>query len=167
MARTTLVEPDDIDTLRALVLGAGATQAWRDGGDDGSILVWLNGASNTDAWRVSVQPQDTDEATPWDRFDNVVTVQARRDAYLHRFFAVARDFSKNAVRKWIADAWGNTAEAQAILQAGIEKATRAQNAVGGTSRTTGSGGTAVTALDRTFIGTVTMEHVIKMRGAGW
>jgi hypothetical protein len=164
MARTAL-NSGDIAALRTFVQSDGATAAWRAAGDDGSIAAYLNTASTTDAWRVAVQPQEIDEATNWANFDNI-TQDGKRDSfgYMLRY---ARDFSRNKVRKWIADVWGDNADAASILQAGIEKASLAQNALGGTSRTTGTAGNAVTGLDRNYVGQVQGNEVALMRGAGW
>lgn len=164
MGRATLTNTDRA-TLRTFVQNAADCADWRAAGDDGSIAAWLNTQepTPTKAWNSSCNPQLIDEATDWSRFDNVVTVAAKQNAWLHRFFVYARDFSVNAIRKWVTDTWGTGTEAQAILTAALANATRAQAALGGTSKTTAT----IAGLDRTFVGQVQAGDVALMRGTGW
>jgi hypothetical protein len=70
----------------------------------------------------------------------------------------SRDFNRNKVRKWITDIWGNAtaaSNAEAILLAGTEKASRAEVVFGGATKTTGT----VAALDRAWIGDVQITDV--------
>lgn len=157
----TKLNATQITALRTAVAAEPTLAAARQNGNDYEIAAWLNAASATDAWRVAVDPADSDEAADWTKFDNI-TQQGKRESFGF-FLARTRDFSKNKVRKWITDVWGDSAEAKAILQAGVEKATRAQAVVGGTVRVTGSGGNAVSALDRDFIGTISPDNASQLR----
>ena len=91
------------------------------------------------AWRTSVPPEVSDEATPWVNFDTV-TQAGKRDSYLHAFMRYSRDYSKAAVRKWITDVWGNAtanSNATAILtDAGLRNITRAEAILGGANTAT-------------------------------
>ena len=165
MARTTL-NSGDITTLRAFVLADAATATWRTNGDDGSIAAWLNldEGTPTKAWSNAADPRTIDEATPWINADAIPANKVNSfNSYLHAFFKYPRDFSTNAVRKWITDIWGNSTDAQAILTAALLNASRAQVAIGGTVRTTAT----ISGLDRTYIGQVTSNEVAAMRGGGW
>ena len=111
------------------------------------------------AW-ATVSAQKIDEATPWANFDNI-TQAGKRDSYLHAFFRYPRDFSTAVVRKWVTDVWGNAvagSDAEKILLAGQENASVAENAIGGTVRSTNN----VSGLDRAFVGDVTQTECQKI-----
>jgi hypothetical protein len=107
------------------------------------------------AWGAAVLPQASDEAPDYSTFD---ALQAgKRDSWGF-FLARARNFGRNKVRKWITDVWGNAtanSNAEAILLAGTENASRAEVIFGGNSKTTGT----VTALDRSWIGDLSLQDV--------
>lgn len=110
------------------------------------------------AWRINVTPQEADAATPWVRFDNIASA-GKRDSYIHAFLRYNRDFSVNAVRKWVTDVWGNAtagSDAEAILLGcAVEDARRIEVVVGGTVKATNN----VSALDRAFVGTCTLQDI--------
>lgn len=119
-------------------------------GDQAGNIVGINGwykkASTTLAWGIDVQPMAALEAPDYSLFDSIVA--GKRDSW-RIFITVSHDFSKNKVRKWITDVWGSAtagSNAEAILQAGTEFATREQAVFGGNSASTGT----VTAIKRTF-----------------
>lgn len=120
----------------------------------------LNADANpaTKAWKTSVPPEIVDEASNWTTFDSLTA--GKRDSY--RFFLDRnRDFTRNKVRSWITDVWGNAtagSAAEALLNAGIENASRAQAAIGGNLKTTGT----VAAIDRAFIGLITVTDIHEM-----
>lgn len=123
--------------------------------DDVTLTTWCNAPSPTDAWRASMQPQDVDEATPWTAFDALSA--GKRDSW-RQMLVYPRDFSRNAIRRWVTDVWGNAtagSNAEVILGAAREKATNAQAALGGTVRSTGT----VSALDRAFVGQVGLTEL--------
>lgn len=130
------------------------------GTDYGYINNALNAPSNpaTQAWRCSVQPRETDQATPWTGFDAIAQA-SKRDSFLHGFLRFERDYTENPVRKWITDVWGNAtvgSNAYAILTgAGQEVATRAQVVIGGNVRTTND----ASALVRSYVGQLSIELV--------
>jgi hypothetical protein len=163
---TTQLSTAQVATLKAFVAAsvdasivaartAGATIALRD-------LLNADAAGPVKAWNVSVGAQTLDEATPWTSFDTLDSAAAggKKLSWL-QVFRFNRDFSKAAMRKWVTDVWGNAtaaSNAEAILQACLVNATVAQNAIGGTVRTTGT----VSGLDRDFVGSVSQEDCQKI-----
>jgi hypothetical protein len=148
--------PQQLATLKAAIIADATAGPLRTAGDTFSLLAWCNGAkAATPAWRVSVPIQDSDEAATYTTYDSLVA--GKRDSWAI-FLKFNRNFSKNKVRNWITDVWGNATAnsiSEAILQAGTENATNAQAALGGTSRTTGT----VTALDRSFTDLVSQPEI--------
>jgi len=109
-------------------------------------------------WREIVAEADADEAPDYSTFDTLAA--GKRDSWGF-FLARPRNFSKNKVRKWITDVWGNAtagSNSEVILQAGVENITVAQNIIGGTVRTTGT----VSALARNYVGLVTQDECAKI-----
>lgn len=125
--------------------------------DDVTLANWCNAAANPAqlAWRTSVAPQDADEAADWTTFDSISA--GKRDSWSF-FLNFPRDYSKNKVRKWITDVWGNAtagSNAEAILFAGTENATNGELIFGGAFKTTGT----VTALSRNFNGEIGLTEL--------
>lgn len=117
-----------------------------------------NANPNVTAWRSKVTPAEMDEAADYTVFDAIAA--GKRDSWGF-MIAFARDFTRNKVRKWVTDVWGNAtagSAAESILQAGTEKASRAENVFGGTSITVGT----VTALKRNWEGDVTVQDIAEM-----
>ena len=110
----------------------------RTNGQTPLMVAWFNKPKSpaVKCWRADVQPQESDEATPWANFDNI-TQASKRDSYLHAFMRYPRDFTKASVRKWITDVWGNAtvgSDAAAILtNAGQRDITRAEAVLGGSN----------------------------------
>lgn len=157
MAKKVL-SPAMVVTLKAFVAASvdAAIVDARTRGDTFALAPLLNAeaAGPVKAW-ATPSLQAVDEATPWVNFDNI-TQAGKRDSYLVAFFRYPRDFSTAAVRKWVTDVWGNAttgSDAEKILLAGLENATVAQNAIGGTVRTTN----AVSGLDRNYVGQITQD----------
>lgn len=122
----------------------------RQAGDSITVLSWLNAARTpaTLAWRVDLQPIEIDEAATYTTYDSLT--QGKRDEW-ERLLAFPRSFAKNKNRNVVTDVWGSATAgsiAEAILLAGTYNATNVQNALGGTTRTTGT----VSALALTFTG---------------
>ncbi len=112
------------------------------------LQAWLNTAASPAAlaWVEEVPILNADEAPSYATYDTLA--QGKRDSWV-RFLAFPRNFSRNKVRGWIVDVWGNAtsgSNAEAVLQAGTENATNAQVMLGGTTRATGT----VSALDRNY-----------------
>ncbi len=135
-------------------------------GADNVITAWCNQLSAnpaTAAWRVRVSPQDMDEAF-LKAATKLDTLSAGKQFSLTRMSAYARDFNKQTIRNWLTDIWGNAtanSDAEKILQALTETATKGQVYIGGTVRATGT----VSALDRSFTGTFTDDDIAKaLRG---
>ena len=100
------------------------------------------------AWMTAVAPQVLDEAPNYNQFDAISA--GKRDSWF-AFLAFPRDLTRQKVRGWITDVWGNAtagSNSESILLAGTEKASRAEVVIGGTTRTTGT----VSALDRGWTG---------------
>lgn len=158
-----MLTTQQIQTLKAAILAEtdAAFVELRDSGATGAMAEWLNSEQSpvVKAWRRSVPPSDTDEATTWASFDGLVA--GKRDSYLGAFLAYPRDYSKNAIRKWITDVWGNAtvgSNAEAILiGAGQRNITRAEAILGGSNTGTTN---AVTALRLSWEGLLSNEDVV-------
>lgn len=150
---------NQFNTLKAAIIADATAGPLRTAGDSVALLAWCNAQkAATPAWRVSVRPQDSDEASTYTAFDSVVA--GKRESW-RIFLMFNRDFSKAKVRNWVVDVWGAATAAsisESILQAGTENATNAQNALGGTTATTGT----VTALRRTFDQLVTASEAARL-----
>jgi len=127
--------------------------AHRDIGNTEQMAVWLNGAGTTDAWLPAATRAQLFEATDVAKFDGLSA--GKRDAWRLMMDNAPIDFGRNANRKAVLDIWGAT-DSVAVLQALREKATRAQEILGGTSKTTNT----VTGLDRAYAGTLSYTDVI-------
>lgn len=161
MARTELT-PNDKAALKTYIQGQPALFALAAG--NGTDYVALMNALNANAspvakaWVPAVAPEVIDEASNWTAFDALSA--GKRDSW--RFFLDrSRDFTRAKVRSWVTDVWGNAtggSASETILQAGTRNATRAENVLGGVTRTTGT----VSALDLNWIGSVTVTDINAM-----
>lgn len=130
-------------TLKAAILAESdpVFVSARENGQTPLMVEWFNQAKSpaVKAWNTSVDPRATDEATPWVNFDTI-TQAGKRDSFLHAFMRYPRDFSKNAVRKWITDVWGNATvgsnAATILTDAGLRDITRAEAVLGGSTTAT-------------------------------
>ena len=120
--------------------------------DDMSLYTWVNSLSTTDAWRASMSKRDLFEATNITQFDTISA--GKRDVWLLMLDNTPIDFRRNKMRSSIEDVWGQV-NSVPILQSCIDKATRGQIYLGGTSRTTN----AVTALDRNYAESISLTEV--------
>lgn len=149
------LSPTQLTTLKAGIQAeTNATfVGYRNAGQTGLMAEWLNGTKTpqSQAWRSNVEPQDSDEATPWTQFDALAA--SKRESWNVGFLRYARDYSKQVVRRWVTDVWGNAtagSNAESILTgAGLRPITRAEAILGGT--TTATTGT-VTALKLSWEG---------------
>jgi hypothetical protein len=125
--------------------------------NDNALMEYLNAKANpaVKAWRTSLPTNDADDAPDYSTYD---ALQAgKRDSW-NLFLRAPRDLTRNKVRKWITDVWGsstNGSNAEAILLAGTENATRAEVMLGGSDASTGS----VTALKRDWSGSVSLQEL--------
>jgi hypothetical protein len=113
------------------------------------------------AWSTAVDPKDMDDAPDYTTFDAISA--GKRDSWGF-LLARSRDFTRNKVRTWIADVWGAAtanSNSEKILQAGLVNATQLEVIIGGTTKTTGT----VSAIDRTYIGGITVQEVYGMFNA--
>ena len=132
---------------------------YRTEGATGLMAEWYNAnfSPATLAWRTNVPPEDSDEAPSYSAFDTLQ--QGKRDSWVV-FLKFPRNFTKNKVRRWVVDVWGDATQnsnAAAILDAGTRRITRAENALGGTTTATQG---VVTARVLTWEGPLTNEDVI-------
>jgi hypothetical protein len=159
-----MLTPAQLTTLKAAILAeTNATfVAYRNGGVDSGMSEWYNEASTTDAWRIAVDAQTMDEASDYASFDTIVA--GKRDSWGLFLQYAPRDFGRQKTRKVITDVWGNAtagSNAEEILQAGVEKATRGEMVFGGTAATTGT----VTATKRNWVGRIETLDISKaLRG---
>jgi len=145
---------EQIVLLKAAIL-ANPTQANNVAiGDYEAVAKWLNNETNDLAW-TDADIRSVDDAPDYSTFDALSA--GKRDSWA-RFLGFGRDFSRNKVRKWITDVWGNATagtNAEAILLAGTRNITRAEKIIGGNSATTGT----VTAIKPNWTGTVSVYDI--------
>lgn len=144
-------------TLKTAIQADSTANGYRLAGDSASLLAWCNAAASPAqlAWSVSVDPTTSALAPSYSTFD---TMTAGKQVSWTVFIRFTQDFSKNKVRKWVTDVWGNAtagSNAEAILQSGTYNATNAQVALGGAVTTTGT----VSALNLSFTGSVGQTDV--------
>ncbi len=154
MALTTA----QLATLKAAIIADPVAGPIRTSGDSVALLAWCNGASLSTAWTVAVAAQVSDEAATYTSYDSIVA--GKRDSW-GIFLKFGRNFTKNKVRNWITDVWGNATVAsiaEAILIAGTEPCTNAQLVFAGTVKTTGT----VAALDRIYSESIGSAEVGKL-----
>lgn len=131
------------------------------------LLAYYNAEASpaVKAWRSDVDPRDSDEATPWDQFDNI-TQAGKRESWVHAFMRYPRDYTKASVRKWVTDVWGNAttgSNAFGILTgAGMRNITRAEQVLGGN---TVANRNDAAAIRLTWEGPLTLEDVGRALGA--
>ena len=137
--------------------------ALRNSGATGAMADFYNQVKtpNVKAWRINVDPKDSDEATPWVNFDTI-TQAGKRDSYIHAFMRYPRDYSKASVRKWITDVWGNATvgsnAASILTDAGLRNITRAEAVLGGNTVTNTN---SVSALKLDWEGVLSNDDVVK------
>lgn len=108
-------------------------------------------------WVKNQTPAATDESADWTLFDAIAA--GKRESWGF-FLAYSRDYSRNAIRKWVTDVWGNATAgsgAEKILQGALRNARRGELLFGSTDRTTGT----VTAGDLTAEGEITNDNIVK------
>lgn len=137
-------------TLCTACKGAAACNAARLADDSVTLLQWLNATRTpaTPAWHTSAPVLSIEEAPTYTTYDSFQ--QGKRDSW-ELFLRSPRDFTRAKVRNWVVDVWGAAtggSNAEAVLLAATYSATNVQNALGGTTRSTGT----VSALDLSFTG---------------
>jgi hypothetical protein len=158
-----MLTTQQLQTLKDAILAETDVEfaALRSSGATGAMAEWLNveKAPAAKAWRSNVDPRDSDEVTPWANFDALTA--GKRDSYIGAFLKYSRDYSKNAVRKWITDIWGNASvgsDAATILAgAGQRNITRAEAVLGGSATTATN---SVSALKLAWEGFLSNEDVV-------
>jgi hypothetical protein len=142
-------------TVRAAVCADATGKTFINNPNVPSLLAFINGASTTDAWMAATSQQTIFEATDVTLFDGLT--QGKRDVWRLLMDNTPINFGRNILRKAVVDTWGTT-NSVAVLTAFLEKATRAQAAIGGTSKTTNT----VTGIDRTYAGTVNTSDATRL-----
>jgi len=146
-------------TLKAAILASVDAEiiALRTARNDTELTIKLN--SNVSpvqlAWVSNQLPQDSDAAPDYSLYDSLLA--GKRDSW-RLFLAYPRDFTKNKIRKWVTDVWGNAtagSNAELVLQAATKSITFFELMFGGTDATTGT----VTAKKLNILGPVAMQDV--------
>lgn len=152
--------PEQLSALKAYILSQPdlAPISSGPGTDYAQIAALLNANASpvTLAWMTAVPANDSDDAPDYSTYDALAA--GKRDSWGLFLRRDTRDFTRNKVRKWITDVWGNAtanSNAEAILLAGTEKASRAEVAFGGNTKTTGT----VSALYRAWQGKISITDV--------
>lgn len=117
-----------------------------------------NAATATDAWRSTMAAADLFDATDVTKFDGLSA--GKREAWRLMLDFAPVDMSKVKTRKAAQDVWGNT-DSIPVLEACRRKATQAEVALGGESKTTNT----VTALKLEWEGTLSYTDVGVALGA--
>lgn len=123
--------------------------------DDVTLTNWCNSASNTDAWIENMSKPLLFEAMNITQFDGITA--GKRDAWKMIMDNAPVDFSRAKMRNSVVDIWGNT-NSVAVLQACTRKATNAEVALGGTSRTTNT----VVALSLNVPGVLSLNEISEL-----
>lgn len=131
--------------------------ALRSARNDTELTIKLNSAAlpNVLAWISSQLPQESDAAPNYSLYDGLVA--GKRDSW-RLFLAYPRDFTKNKIRKWVTDIWGNAtagSNAEAILLSATKNASYFEAMMGGADATTGT----VTAKKLIATGPVSLQDV--------
>lgn len=161
-AGTGALSDGQLVTLRAGVCADNTARAFMQAGNGPALNGWLNTTTATLGWSTRVDAGAMDEAPAMATYDSLT--QGKRDSWariLDLRDGRTRDFTKNSVRNWITDVWGSAtagSNSEKILLAGTEAATRAQNVIGGTVKTTGT----VSATDRGYQGIVTTPETTRL-----
>lgn len=129
-----------LDALKAAISAQTDPEfvGYRTNGQTTLMASWYNVTASpaVKAWRSAVPPEVMDEATPWPAFDGLTA--GKRESWNIAFMRYTRDFSKNAMRKWVTDVWGNAtvgSSAAAILtDAGLRDITRGEAVLGGSTQ---------------------------------
>ena len=153
-------------TLKAAILAdATALPLWT-AGDFPSLTVYVNAPTAQDAWRVSVPAADMVSALKFATYDGIIA--GKRDAFRLMLEFGPADASKASVRSGLADifatggSYTDTAQLGKMLtEACVEKALWAETKLGFTTPAAVGG---VTAIKRTFVGTVSIDELSALQG---
>lgn len=153
--------PAQLATLKAAILAETdpVFVVARTNGQTPLMTEWFNieASPSVKAWRTSVLPEESDEATPWTAFD--VLSAGKRESWSIAFMRFARNYSRGSVRKWITDVWGNAAadsNAALILLAGQRNITRAEAVLGGSNQASTN---TVSAIKLAWEGPITDQDI--------
>lgn len=157
----------NIATLKAFVQASvvPAIVAARAAGATAELAALLNAdaAGPVLAWRKSVQPVEADDAPNYTQFDALAV--GLRDSW-KVFCSFPRDFTRNRTRSWVTDVWGvpsaTNSNGYRVLNSGVENASVAEVALGGSDNAEGTGAGVITAKTRSFVGDVTQEECQKI-----
>lgn len=145
--------PAQRDTLLPQLKADPAANAILQAGDTFSLLAWLNQPTATDAWKPAVTGNDLFGKLSIATYDNLTA--GKRDAFNLLLNRQTVDATLAPIRNGLADifavtgAYTDAAQLGKMLAACIEKATKAQSLLGGTTPAAVGG---VQALKRNFSG---------------
>lgn len=139
--------PAQLTTLKAAILAEtnNTFVGYRNNGQTDRMAGWLNQSGSTDAWMDAAERRTIFEAIDLTKFDALTA--GKRDSWRLLMDNAPIDFGRNKMRQAVVDVWGAT-DSVPVLQGLLEKATRAQALLGGTTKTTNT----VAGLDRAFMG---------------
>ena len=120
--------------------------------DDVTLTTWCNGLSTTDAWIAYCDRRTMFEAMDVTKYDGLTA--GKRDAWRVMMENGPLDFGRNKLRTAVTDIWG-AQDSVAVLTNLREKATRAENYIGGNVKTTNT----VSGLDRAYVGGLSINEV--------
>lgn len=120
--------------------------------DDVTLTTWCNGLSTTDAWIAYCDRRTMFEAMDVTKYDGLTA--GKRDAWRVMMENGPLNFGRNKLRTAVTDIWG-AQDSVAVLTNLREKATRAENYIGGTTKTTNTVG----GLDRAYVGALSINEV--------
>lgn len=161
--------PAQLNNLRTAIIADPTAVVFMQTQNVAGLVNWCNTSVSPAqlGWLKVVPSSSVDEAPNYSAYDSLAA--GKRDSWV-RFLAAGRDFTRNKVRNWVTDVWGNAtagSNAEAVLLVGTEAVTNAQAKLGGTVKTTGT----VSALDRVFNDKVTelegRQLVFKDDGTPW
>lgn len=145
-----------LQTLKAFVFGSPdpAIVAARNAGATFDLANLLNAPSVVGAWRTAVPAAEIDGAVVYTTYDTLT--QGKRDEWSIFLAYSPRDMSLGKNRNVVTDVWGGAtagSNSEKVLLASVEFATVAENALGGTTASTGT----VSSLRRNWTGQVTQD----------
>lgn len=150
-----------LDILKAAILAETDPTfvSYRNAGATGAMADWYNDPISPaqKAWITNQPSMDSDDAPNYANFDAIAA--GKRDSWGF-FLASPRNFTRNKVRKWVTDVWGNAtagSDAEAILLAATRYAQRGEIVFGGAPKTTGT----VSALDLTYVGDISNNDILQ------
>lgn len=158
---------NQFNTLKSAIIADAIANGFRTAGDTFSLLAYVNGSTNTSAWRAKVTGGEIYDAHKITEY--IARSTAERSAFdLMSGMSRIHDFNNAAKRNGVADIFSgstNNSSRSAIFAVAQEPATWAQVAIGGNSASVG--GTSnmsetVTALKRNYFELVSQDEANRL-----